>query len=257
METHRLVADDGRIGHAEMMIGNSKLMLADEYPEIDSVGPQTRGGPTCAFDIDVVDAALVDATFTRALSLGATALRQPADQFHGSRSATLRDPFGHQWTISALIEQLTTDEYAARAAIDSGHGSFQLQTATPAPSPDAHDHQVKHHGHGDLYYFTLPVADVAAAQRFFGAVLGWQFAAPDQGHVENIAAPPGAVAASDDAGARLYFVVDDIHAAVQRVREMGGTAAEPVNYASGWSADCTDDQGTVFSLSVPSPEYSI
>ena len=60
VELSRLVGDDGRIGHAEIMIGDSKLMLADEYPEIDVVGPETRGGPTCSFTIEVPD---VDASF--------------------------------------------------------------------------------------------------------------------------------------------------------------------------------------------------
>jgi predicted enzyme related to lactoylglutathione lyase len=102
----------------------------------------------------------------------------------------------------------------------------------------------------------MPVADLAKAQRFFGAVLGWQFGSPDNGHVENISAPPGGPNVSGDTGARLWFVVEDIHTAVERVRANGGTASEPVHYESGWSSDCTDDQGTIFSLSVPSAEYS-
>jgi uncharacterized glyoxalase superfamily protein PhnB/predicted enzyme related to lactoylglutathione lyase len=267
VETHRLVGDDGRVGHAEIMIGTSKLMLADEYPEINALGPESRGGPTCSFDIDVVDAAKVDETFELALTLGATALRPPADQFHGSRSATVSDPFGHQWTFSALIEQLSLEDYAVRAAQDTGHGSFAIHTPDGSPdgasdatqnvTPASAHPQAKHHTQGDLYYFTLPVRDMARAQRFFGAVLGWRFDTPEYGHVVNISAPPGGINDKNtDTGARLWFVVDDIHAAVEAVREMGGTAEDPVNYDSGWSSDCTDDQGTEFSLSVPSPEYS-
>lgn len=252
IETQRLVGDDGRVGHAELTIGASTLMLADEYPEVDALGPQSRGGPTSSFHVEVDD---VDSTFARAIGLGARSLREPADQFHGSRSAIFDDPFGQRWTVTRLIEQLSTDEYAARAAEDQGFGSFTVQTpADPAP----HDHQSRHHEPGDLYYFTLPVPDIQRAQRFFGAVLGWQFDAPDQGHVNNIAAPPGGLnGAREDTGARLWFVVDDIHAAVARVRELGGTAQDPVDYPSGSSSDCTDDQGTVFSLSVPSPAYSL
>lgn len=251
VETHRLVGDDGRVGHAEIMIGSSKLMLADEYPEVDALGPQTRGGPTCSFTVEVDD---VDAVFAHAVELGARALREPADQFHGSRQGTLDDPFGQRWTVSRLIEHLTPEEYAARAAIDEGHGGFALQT----PATPAADSQAKHHDQGDLYYFTLPTKDLARAQHFFGAVLGWQFAAADRGHVENISAPPGGLNdKSTDTGARLWFVVDDIHAAVTRVRELGGSAEDPVEYESGWSADCTDDQGTPFSVSVPSPLYTL
>jgi predicted enzyme related to lactoylglutathione lyase len=198
--------------------------------------------------------------YAHAIELGALGLREPADQFHGNRSATVQDPFGQRWTLSARIEQLTTEQYAARAAQDSGHGSFSLETGVAAATTNgnaAHP-QAKHLEQGDLYYFTLPVADVPRAQRFFGAVLGWQFGAPDQGHIENISAPPGGLNdKSTDMGARLWFVVDDIHTAVERVRAAGGTAQDPVNYESGWSSDCIDDQGTVFSLSVPSPEYSV
>ena len=258
VETSRLVGDDGRVGHAEFTIGASTLMIADEYPEVDSVGPETRGGPTCMFHLDVAD---VDAAFATALSFGARSLREPADQFHGSRNAVIADPFGHRWTLSTLIEDLSPDEYAERAGADEGFGSFSVQSPGFGADADADaaagSHQVKHHDQGDLYYFTLPVADLARAQQFFGAVLGWQFTSPDNGHVTNISAPPGGINdRGEDSGARLWFVVDDIHIAVERVRAAGGTAQEPVHYESGWSADCTDDQGTMFSLSVPVPEYT-
>jgi uncharacterized glyoxalase superfamily protein PhnB len=267
VELHRLIGDDGRIGHAEIMIGDSTLMLADEYPEIDAVGPQTRGGPTCSFSIDVDD---VDAAYERALAFGAESRREPADQFHGSRSATVQDPSGHRWTLTRLIEQLSTEEYAERAA-NAGPGSYTLQPGASEPgSPAAAGSaaaagettsphpQAKPLDRGDLYYFTLPVSDLARAKRFFGGVLGWQFGDAEQGHIENISAPPGGLNdKTTDSGVRLWFVVDDIHSAVARVRELGGRADDPVYYDSGWSADCTDDQGTVFSLSVPSPEYSV
>ena len=99
--------------------------------------------------------------------------------------------------------------------------------------------------------------DLAKAQAFFGEVLGWRFDDPTAGHVSNIAAPPGGVRPADEpAGAELWFVVADIHSAVDAVRRMGGTASEPVLYESGWAAECTDDQGTKFNLSVPSEQYS-
>ena len=261
VETHRLVGDDGRIGHAEITIGGARVMLADEYPEMDALGPQTRGGATCTFDVDVVSAARVDATFERAMALGAVGVRPPADQFHGSRSATLIDPFGHRWTLSAQIEQLTNTEYAARAAQDTGHGGFDLVLPEPAPEStgsEVPDQQLRHHALGDLYYFTLPVTDLPRAQRFFETLLGWQFSDPGRGHIENISAPPGSIGADPaDPTARLWFVVNDIHEAVATVRRLGGTATEPIEYESGWGADCTDDQGTVFSVSVPSAKYSL
>ncbi|MCU1397292.1 MAG: hypothetical protein JWN62_401, partial [Acidimicrobiales bacterium] len=177
VETQRLVGDDGRIGHAEITLGGSTMMLADEYPEVDAVGPATRGGPTCTFNLDVGSGDRVDEVFARAVSLGATALREPADQFHGNRSGTVNDPFGQRWTITAQVEDLTTEEYAARAEASTEHGAFELQVPAGTESGGP-GHQVKHHDRGDLYYFTLPVADVPRAQRFFGAVLGWQFGGP-------------------------------------------------------------------------------
>lgn len=259
VETSRLVGDDGRIGHAEFSIGTSPMMIADEYPEADALGPESYGGASCTFHLEVTD---VDVAYAVAVSLGARSQRQPQDQFHGNRNALITDPFGHRWMLSTSIENLSAEEYGERAAaVDDGFGGgFSVQDHPADNAADAapdHGHQVKHHEQGDLYYFTMPVQDLAKAQAFFGAVLGWQFASPDQGHVENISAPPGGINdRDDDSGARLWFVVDDIHAAVERVRASGGTAQEPVLYDSGWSANCTDDQGTVFSLSVPVAAYT-
>jgi uncharacterized glyoxalase superfamily protein PhnB len=243
IEVSRLVSDDGRIGHAEIIIGNSKLMLADEYPEIDSLGPETRGGPTASFTIEVPD---VDASFERAVAAGAAVIRPVADQFHGNRMGWLTDPFGHRWTLSTPIAGFDRAEYA-RVSREEGYELIESQ-------------QLKSHSQGDLYYFTLQVHDLARAQAFFGSVLGWQFPDPAQGHVANISAPPGGVAQVEPGGstrAQLWFVVDDIHAAVVKVRELGGTADDPVLYDSGWSADCVDDQGTTFNLSVPAAKYTL
>ena len=244
IELNRLVGDDGRIGHSEIMIGSSKLMLADEYPEIDIVGPETRGGPTCSFTIEVPD---VDAAFERAIAAGATVERPVADQFHGNRMGSLRDPFGHRWTLSTPIAGFEHAKYV-EGAKDEGYELIENR------------HQLKKHSPGDLYYFTLPVHDLAKAQAFFGAVLGWQFPDPQEGHVANISAPPGGireVSGGASTRAELWFVVDDIHAAVAKVRELGGSADEPVLYDSGWSADCVDDQGTTFNLSVPAAKYTL
>jgi PhnB protein len=117
VELSRLVGNDGRIGHAEIMIGTSKLMLADEYPEIDVVGPETRGGPTCSFTIEVPD---VDASFARAVAAGAIVERPIADEFHGNRMGWVRDPFGHRWTLSTPIAGFDRSGYA-KAAKDDGY----------------------------------------------------------------------------------------------------------------------------------------
>lgn len=247
VEHHRLVGDDGRIGHAEILIGDCRLALADEYPEYDVYGPDTLGGATTAFTIAVDDA---DASFARAVAAGATVVREVGDQFHGHRTGAVRDPFGHRWNLSAALPGFDSARYVSEsAAVGFAHVAGAGLTE-PTPDP-----QWKAYRPGDLYYFTLPTRDLAQAQRFYAAVLGWEFADPDNGHVGSIAAPPGGVNVTDDAGARLWFVVDDIHAAVERVRAAGGTARTPILYPSGWAADCVDDQGSEFSLSVPSPVY--
>ena len=198
VEEQRFLGDDGRIGHAEIRIGSSKLMLADEHPEHDIVGPETRGGPTCSFTLDVED---VDVVRTRhALALGASSEREPADQFYGNRSATISDPFGHRWILSAPAAAMSTDEYVAAAAKEGYTATVASGTATASPTTgsadesdaeETADKQIRHYDRGDLYYFTIPVTDLAKAQTFFSAVLGWEFSAPEAGHVSNIAAPPG------------------------------------------------------------------
>lgn len=252
VEHHRLVEADGRIGHAEIVIGNSRLALADEYPDYDAIAPTTRGGTSTKFTISTPDVETLESMVARAIELGATLVRPIADQFYGHRMGMVLDPFGHQWSIGTPIPGFDDDRYREQSA----EFGLELRTADTPSTTDATsaatDHQVKHHVRGDLYYFTLQVPDLARAQRFYGAVLGWEFADPDHGHATNITAPPGGVQQVDDpSGPQLWFVVDDIHAAVAAVRAAGGTADDPVHYESGWSADCTDDQGVRFSLSVP------
>ena len=251
VEHHRLVGDDGRIGHAEIIIGNSRLMLADEYPDFDAIAPTTRGGTSTSFTLEVAN---VDDVFPRALALGATEIRPVADQFYGHRQGTLRDPWGHQWSVSTPVEGFGDDEeYTANAA----EAGFRHERSLPEAELATTDieHQIKHYDQGDLYYFTLPTPDLAKAQAFYGAVLGWQFPDPGNGHVGNISAPPGSAFGAEAGVTDLYFVVDDIDAAVQRVRAAGGTSGGVVQYDSGAAATCTDDQGVRFHLSVPADKY--
>ena len=95
-----IVMDDGRVGHAEVTIGDSAVMLADEFPEIGLLGPNARGGPSFSLNVFVPD---VDATFARSVEAGATVVDEPSDQFHGSRRATVIDPFGHRWMVSTWL----------------------------------------------------------------------------------------------------------------------------------------------------------
>ncbi|MBL8811626.1 MAG: VOC family protein [Planctomycetaceae bacterium] len=110
-EIMKLVGSDGRVGHAEISIGSSRVMLADEHPEMDFLGPQSRNGTTVTMLLYVEN---VDDVFDRAIEAGATELRPLCDQFYGDRSGTLTDPWGHIWTIATHIEDVSQEEMDRR-----------------------------------------------------------------------------------------------------------------------------------------------
>jgi PhnB protein len=112
VELMRMPAPGGKIGHAEIRIGDSPVMLADEFPEMDARGPQSLGGSAVGLMLYVEDA---DAVFNRAVSAGATVQRPMKDQFYGDRSGTLVDPFGHVWTIGTHKEDVPPDEMKRRS----------------------------------------------------------------------------------------------------------------------------------------------
>jgi PhnB protein len=107
-EMFRLIdPTDGRIGHAEIMIGGSTIMLSDEYPDFGALSPETIGGSPVKFQVYVEDA---DAAFSAALAQGATELRPVKDQFFGDRSGMLIDPFGHSWTLASKKNDVSAEE---------------------------------------------------------------------------------------------------------------------------------------------------
>lgn len=110
-ERFRLTEPGGRIGHAELELGNVVLMLSDEYPESGILGPQSVTGSGTAIHLHVDN---VDALAARAVAEGATMIREPADQFYGERSCSMRDPFGHEWILGHEIERLTHAEMQRR-----------------------------------------------------------------------------------------------------------------------------------------------
>ena len=110
-EMFRMPSPDGKIGHAEIKIGDSMIMLADEHADMDFFGPETRGGVTANIMLYVED---VDAQFKRALDAGAKEIRPLKDEFYGDRVAMLRDPFGHRWTLHTRIEDVSVDEMRRR-----------------------------------------------------------------------------------------------------------------------------------------------
>lgn len=110
-EVMRMPGRGGKIGHAEIRIGDSHVMLADEHPEQGHRGPKSIGGTPVSVMIYVED---VDAMFRTAISLGATETRPVENQFYGDRSGSLTDPFGHNWTISTHIEDVSPEEMERR-----------------------------------------------------------------------------------------------------------------------------------------------
>ncbi|MEU4254207.1 VOC family protein [Amycolatopsis sp. NPDC026612] len=202
-----ILMDDGRIGHAELAIGDAVLMLAEEYPEIGHVAPREGGA---SVRVEVPDP---DASVTRALELGATLIRAVSDSPYG-RGGSFRDPFGQRWLVSR---------------------------AAPKPRPKP----------GEAMYFTFQVPEASPAKAFYGAVLGWQFTPGSTTDSWGFSGPglEGGLWAGDrQVGWKLMYAVDDLEAALTRVREQGGRTGEVEHHPYGTTADCADNQGIEFWL---------
>jgi len=111
-ETIRMPGPDGKVAHAELQIGDSKLMLSDPFPHSDVRPPAERGGPTASIFMYVDD---VDATFEQAQRAGATVVSELEDMFWGDRFGTVADPFGHVWAMATHKEDLSEEEMAERS----------------------------------------------------------------------------------------------------------------------------------------------
>ncbi|WP_372667647.1 VOC family protein [Amycolatopsis kentuckyensis] len=202
-----ILMDDGRIGHAELAIGDAVLMLAEEYPEIGHVAPREGGA---SVRVEVPDP---DVSVNRALELGATLIRAVSDSPYG-RGGSFRDPFGQRWLVS------------------------QAAPARPAR-------------HGAAMYFTFQVPEAEPAKSFYGAVLGWEFTPGSVSDAWGFSGPglEGGLWAGDrQVGWKLMYAVEDLDAALTRVREQGGRTGEVENHPYGTTADCTDNQGIEFWL---------
>jgi PhnB protein len=111
-EEMRFEVPGGRIGHAELTIGDSRIMLAEEHPDAGARSPEAFGGSPVSLHLYVPD---VDATVTQALAAGATLVRPVQDQFYGDRMGSLRDPFGQTWHVATRKEDVAPDEMQRRA----------------------------------------------------------------------------------------------------------------------------------------------
>jgi PhnB protein len=116
-ETMRFAAPGGKIGHAEIRIGDSAIMLADEHPDMGYRGPKSIGGTPVSILLYVED---VDRWFERAIAAGGKVMRPVANQFYGDRTGTLTDPFGHVWSISSHVEDVSPEEMHRRERAKTG-----------------------------------------------------------------------------------------------------------------------------------------
>src|SRR5688572_2590764 len=119
-ELYRLDGPGGTVAHAEVQIGDSRVMVSDEWPDFGALGPESRGGTTVGFCIYVEDC---DAAFEKAVAAGGRAEKPVQDQFYGDRSGTIVDPFGHKWTLATHIEDVSMEEIERR---------MQAMASTPA-----------------------------------------------------------------------------------------------------------------------------
>jgi PhnB protein len=112
-ERGRMPGPGGTVGHAELQLGDSVIMLADESPDIGFLGPRKHGGSSVMLSVYVDD---VDDTYARAIAAGATADSPVSDKFYGDRSGTFTDPWGHRWNVASHVEDVASDEMERRAA---------------------------------------------------------------------------------------------------------------------------------------------
>lgn len=112
-ERMRMPGENGKVMHAELVVGDSVIMLADEFPEMKIMSPRSLGGSPVFILLYVEN---VDDVFQRAISLGAKQMRAVQNQFYGDRSGTMEDPFGHVWTISTHVEDVSAEEMERRKA---------------------------------------------------------------------------------------------------------------------------------------------
>ena len=113
----RMTTPDGKVGHAELTLGDSLIMLADEAPDWGAIGPRTVGGTPVTVHVYVEN---VDDVFAKAIGAGGTEVQPVIDQFYGDRSGTFEDPWGHKWNVATHVEDVPADEMAERAKAAMG-----------------------------------------------------------------------------------------------------------------------------------------
>ena len=224
-----IVNADGTIGHAEVGIGDAVLMFAeasDLWPDVPVRAPDSPATFSHSLHLEVDD---VDASTERARRGGASVEREPADQPYG-RAAVIVDPFGHRWILLRP---------PARA---------ELARPTDPDRPPGRLRQ------GDVANVAMMAPDAHRAKEFYEAVLQVPFSPGHPGAWRtDQTRPPLSILSGrgTEPEVQLSYRVDDIAAAVERVRTAGGRADEPVRRRFGLSAECADDQGATFRLWQP------
>ena len=201
-----IVMDDGRIGHAELALAGGMLYLADEYPELGLKAPAPQQvSVSLMLHVDDTDAAL-----QRARDLGAVVQREVYEG-HGSRNATIVDPFGHRWMLSGPSRPVEVIR------------------------------------HGDLGYVSVWTPDADRAAAFYGHVLGWTYD-PSTHQVTNTEQPVGIFCVDAHPTMFCCYAVEDLQAAARAIVDAGGQAGEQREFGVGTVLDATDPTGTAFAV---------
>jgi uncharacterized glyoxalase superfamily protein PhnB len=229
-EVMRVQDDDGKVGHAEFVIGGTSFYLADEFPDLGVLSPTTLGGTPVTMHLTVPD---VDHAHARSVEAGAVSLQEPGDQTHGNRHSTIQDPFGHRWMLSQPIEQLSVEQYAAREQ------DWQVSGVRKPV---------------ELAYVHMPTRNLEQAKQFFSALFAWRFESGARGegygHIANTHQLMGMNEFDEEI--QLSFQVDDLDAYVQKLEDLGGRVLDRRTIPVGELANCEDDQGFRFALHQPS-----
>lgn len=219
-ELWRLVEPGGKIGHAEIQIGNTSLMLSDEYPDYNTLSPETIGGSSVKIHLDVSD---VDAFAEHAIKAGATLVRPIADQFYGDRSGQLADPFGYTWIVSTHIKDVPVDEM--QKELDK----WAQQESTKQAEPN------RENFHAVTPYFTVhkPAELVDFVTAAFGAVEHFRTTGSAGGmHAEvsigDSLVMIGGAEHIEPMPTAIHLYVPDVDQAYERALAAGATSLMPV-----------------------------
>lgn len=223
-ELWRLTEPGGKIGHAEIQIGNASLMLSDEYPDYNTLSPATIGGSPVKIHLDVPN---VDAFAERAIKAGATLIRPIADQFYGDRSGQLADPFGYTWIVSTHIKDVPVEEM--QKELDKWTQEESSKKSQPESEP------VRENFHTVTPYFTVhkPAELIDFVTKAFGAVEHFRSTGSAGGmHAEvsigDSLVMIGGAEHIEPKPTAIHLYVPDVDQAYERALEAGAKSLMPV-----------------------------